>query len=205
MRSSNKLEDIVNESSYNEDEIVQTKSQEKAGVKNAPDQLAGEALIWCVLHTCFCLRLCRRTSSFVIAALVDDILRLGRVVLHLHLEPFPSPGRLLALREMSKLCRLTLLTLNEVNPRTCFGRRAAAQTELDIRNARYRSRTASSRRAAASPPASSDDEDDTPVVERLGMAEKAVGKFVTRRLQPAVERVHPCFCSRQVIACMKAA
>ena len=61
------------------------------------------------------------------------------------------------------------------------GRVAAAQEALDARNQRWRE------------PRKKEDakEDKRAVTERLEAAEKAVNKFVARRLQPAVQRVRP--------------
>ena len=60
------------------------------------------------------------------------------------------------------------------------GRVAAAQQALDARNQRWRERRKPDVK-----------EDNRAVADRLEAAEKAVNKFVAKRLQPAVQRVPP--------------
>lgn len=68
-----------------------------------------------------------------------------------------------------------------------FSSKAAAEAALDTRNARYRS--PGSRDKEESSDEDEDTESDARLVKRLGRAEKVVGQFVARRLQPAVQRV----------------
>jgi len=75
-------------------------------------------------------------------------------------------------------------------------RLSAAQAALDARNARYRSGGGAGGAAAAASRGAAGEEDDVSerVVGRLGQAEKAVEKFVARRLkavQPVVDKARP--------------
>ena len=59
-----------------------------------------------------------------------------------------------------------------------------AQAALDARNARYKTAARSAQRKAEAAEA-----DPRELSERLGAAEKAVEKFVAKRIQPAVQKV----------------
>ena len=59
-----------------------------------------------------------------------------------------------------------------------------AQAALDARNARYKTAARSAQRKGDAAEA-----DPRELSERLGAAEKAVEKFVAKRIQPAVQKV----------------